>query len=88
MDKYDPFEGVFDEYDDEELHWAMLNSYDVIVNDIKIEDIVITDIEFFIHDISKKVKRSSIDILIAYFEETEEYERCAVLLKIKNDLND
>ena len=36
MDKYDPFEGVFDEYDDEELHWAMLNSYDVIVNDIKI----------------------------------------------------
>jgi len=74
---------LLEHYDDEELHWAMYNSYDIIVNNLDFEDIIITDVEYFIHDITDTVTVNVIDTLIVYFEDIEEYEKCSELVRVR-----
>tara|TARA_R100000935_G_scaffold21319_1_gene39736 strand:+ start:293 stop:556 length:264 start_codon:yes stop_codon:yes gene_type:complete len=74
---------LLEHYDDEELHWAMYNSYDIIVNNLDFEDIIITDAEYFIHDITDRVTVNVIDTLIVYFEDIEEYEKCSELVRVR-----
>lgn len=67
------------------IELAMNNSYDIIVGNKTIEDISdTTDIEHlvFIHDISSKHSYETINTLLEYFKETEEYEKCIKLSKI------
>tara|TARA_R110000803_G_scaffold161502_2_gene225189 strand:+ start:118 stop:381 length:264 start_codon:yes stop_codon:yes gene_type:complete len=71
---------LFNSYDDDELYWAMYNSYDVIVNKIDAREIMISDVEYFVHDVDDAITVSIIDTLIVYFEDLEEYEMCAELL--------
>ena len=44
MKDRDRIKQLLDYYDDEELHWAMYNSYDMIINNFDIRDVMVTDV--------------------------------------------
>ena len=83
MKDRDKIQQLLDYYDEEELHWAMYNSYDMIINNVDIRDMIISDVEYFIHDVTDKVTVNVIDTLIVYFEDIEEYEKCSELIKVR-----
>ena len=85
MNDRDRIKQLLDYYDDEELHWAMYNSYDMIINNVDIRDVMVTDVEYFIHDITDVVTVNVIDTLIVYFEDLEEYEKCAKLMEVRKN---
>ena len=85
MKDRDRIKQLLDYYDDEELHWAMYNSYDMIINNVDIRDVMVTDVEYFIHDITDVVTVNVIDTLIVYFEDLEEYEKCAELMEVRKN---
>jgi len=64
-----------------DIHTAMLNSYRVIIQQQEPEDIISTELGMFAHDPSEPVRKKVIEGILEYFEEEEEYEKCA---KIKN----
>lgn len=69
---------------------AMNNSYDIIVGNKTLEEITdTTDINHlvFIHDISSKHSNDTIDTLLEYFKENEDYEKCIKLSEINNNNN-
>ena len=63
----------------------MYNSYDMIINNVDIRDVMVTDVEYFIHDITDVVTVNVIDTLIVYFEDLEEYEKCAELMEVRKN---
>jgi len=71
----------FEEYlsDDEELHMAYLNSYDVIVMGADIKSIIDSDIYMFVHDPSYPYEKEDVLLLLKYFEDIEDYERCIII---------
>ena len=77
----------FEEYlsDDEELHMAHLNSYDVIVMGADIQTIINTDIYMFMHDPSYPHEEEDVLLLLKYFEEIEEYEKCIIIKKFYDE---
>ena len=78
----------FEEYidkptDDEDLlHAAISNTYEYLVSDIERSDLPTGT-----WLLRKPRKISTLDQLIEYFTETEEYEKCAELVKIKHTIN-
>ena len=82
----DSFEEYFDKKSDKEdselLHAAISNTYEYLVSDITREDLPSGTWML------KQPRRvATIDQLIEYFTETEEYEKCAELVKIKQTIN-
>tara|TARA_X000001316_G_C922199_1_gene37118 strand:+ start:438 stop:671 length:234 start_codon:yes stop_codon:yes gene_type:complete len=75
-----------DEFFENNIHFAMLNSYDVIVNGIEVEDIMGTSMPFIAHNPFGDIKESDVQGMIDYFEEQEEYERCIKLKEILNGI--
>jgi hypothetical protein len=67
--------------DIEKLHVAMINSYDVIVNNLSPEGIIVEQngIGLFAHDFDRPLEKYDVSSLIDYFVEIEEYERCVKL---------
>ena len=65
------------------LDIAMHNSYDVIVGIASTEELMDSDTGFFIFDPSIGYSMNDIDLVIAYFEDEEDYEKCQKLLQIK-----
>ena len=47
------------------------------------EELMDSDIGFFIFDPSRGYSMNDIDLVIAYFEDEEDYEKCQKLLQIK-----
>ena len=82
--------GSFEEYiekhtdseDDALLCAAINNTYEYLVSDITREDL--PDGTWLLR---KPRKIGTLDQLIDYFTETEEYEKCAELVKIKHTIN-
>ncbi len=74
---------IFDQQD--EIHWGMLNSYDIVVYKVPFSELSFTDVSFFIHDVTKPITTKVIDDLIYYFEEIEDYEKCQVLMEIRHE---
>ena len=68
------------------LDKAMRNSYIVILGYKKVEDMLMAETVLFIHDIDQPLKCDVVNILIEYFKETEEYEKCTELKKVKCSL--
>ena len=68
------------------LDTAMRNSYDLILGYTKIEDLLMAETVLFIHDIDEPITLGVINILIEYFKDTEEYEKCMELKKVKCSL--
>jgi len=75
-----------DEFFENNIHFAMLNSYDVIVNGIEVEDVMGTSMPFIAHNPFGDIKESDVQGMIDYFEEQEEYERCIKLKEILNGI--
>ena len=68
--------------DDELLEAAISNTYEYLVSDIdKI------DLPAGTWMLRRPRRVATINQLIEYFTETEEYEKCAELVKIKQDIN-
>jgi hypothetical protein len=70
------------------IYEAMMNSYNVIVKKKdpyemlqKREDTVT-----FAHHVDNPINTKSLDQMIAWWEEEEEYEMCGELLRIKNGI--
>lgn len=66
---------------------AMNNSYDIVVGNKTIEEISdSTDIKHlvFIHDISSQHSNDTIETLLLYFTEIEDYEKCIKLSELNN----
>ena len=76
--------------DREKLHVAMINSYDIIVNNLSPEGIIVEQngIGLFAHDFERPLEKYDISSLIDYFVEIEEYERCVRLDCILRSLPD
>lgn len=76
--------------DREKLHIAMINSYDIIVNNLSPEGIIVEQngIGLFAHDFERPLEKYDISSLIDYFVEIEEYERCVKLDCILRSLPD
>jgi len=73
----------------ETLHDAMLNSYKVIVEKKDPYEMIETSEDkeiIFAHHIDKTITSEDIDLMIAWWEEEEEYEMCGQLLKIGNGI--
>tara|TARA_B100000780_G_scaffold188633_2_gene132627 strand:+ start:6314 stop:6538 length:225 start_codon:yes stop_codon:yes gene_type:complete len=68
---------------DNSLHLAMLNSYDIVIHKVPFSQLQITDKEFFMHDVTKKITVKVIEDLLFYFEDLEDYEKCSRLITVK-----
>lgn len=66
----------------EDLHNAMLNSYDIIVKDYDAGLIMEQRGAWFAHDIYNPIDIDDIEGLIMYFEDEEDYEKCLELKKV------
>jgi len=64
---------------------GIVNTYDLITGKREFEDIVEDDAfpVFFINP-EEDLDNEDLDTMIDYFIETEEYEKCAELTKLKN----
>lgn len=73
---------VFDE------HKCMIHSYYVITNQVSYQQLVKCDENFtLIFNPTRKIipmKNDVYDVLIEYFENEEDYEKCSILLSCKN----
>jgi len=82
----DNFEEYIDkqegEEDEELLHAAISNTYEYLVSDLEREDLPAGT-----WMLRRPRRVATIDQLIEYFTETEEYEKCAELVKIKHTIN-
>jgi hypothetical protein len=76
--------------DREKLHVAMINSYDVIVNNLAPEGIIVEQngVGLFAHDFERPLEKHDVSSIIDYFVEIEEYERCVRLDCILRSLPD
>ena len=83
MDNFEEYIDRRDGSEDEELlHAAISNTYEYLVSDITREDLPAGTW------LLRRPRRvATIDQLIEYFTETEEYEKCAELVKIKHTLD-
>ena len=67
------------------LNTAMINSYDIIVGNITLEELMLdTGGEglIFAHDIERGPTNNDIKALIEYFTQEEDFERCIELSKM------
>lgn len=69
--------------DDIILRMAMLNSYDIVTGIVTQEELIETDLGYFIFDPSVGYNVSDLDLMIAYFEDNEEYEKCQKIKEIQ-----
>ena len=84
MDSFEEYTDSFDSFNDEDelLNAAISNTYEYLVSDLDIQELPAGT---WMLKQPKRVK--TIDQLIGYFTETEEYEKCAELVKIKQSIN-
>ena len=83
MDGYEEFIDKQDDGRDEELlHAAISNTYEYLTSDITHEDLPAGT-----WMLRRPRRVATIDQLINYFTETEEYEKCAEIVKIKHTIN-
>lgn len=96
-DEFDDMEGsLFDglseleqmEKEDELLDQAFNNSYSIITREITFDELIIRNdgsidgVTTVAHDIEDGPSKKDLENIILYFQEKEEYEKCAVLHKM------
>jgi hypothetical protein len=67
------------------IHVAMLNSYNLILGKVSIDDIVKSGIAVFAHVPDDPLEVNDIKFVIKYFESIEMFEQCAILLDYINE---
>tara|TARA_X000000950_G_scaffold206313_1_gene248228 strand:+ start:548 stop:781 length:234 start_codon:yes stop_codon:yes gene_type:complete len=68
------------------IQFAMLNSYDVIVNNVPVEDILATTMPFIAHNPFAEPRIEDMMGMLEYFEEQEDYEKCIKIKKIIDEI--
>jgi hypothetical protein len=63
------------------VHIGMLNSYNVLINNISMSDIALSGLNVFSHSQQEKDAKVSIEFMIKYFQDIEMYEKCSELQK-------
>jgi|TARA_R100001463_G_scaffold15141_7_gene39607 hypothetical protein len=61
---------------------AMINSYNVIVEDRFDNSLMGTDDGVFVHDVLQPVDKEVLENMLEYFTEVEHYEKCAKITAI------
>jgi len=83
MDSFDDYLDLDNSKEDDELlEAAISNTYEYLISDIER-----TDLPAGTWMLRRPRRVSTINQLIDYFTETEEYEKCAELVKIKQTIN-
>jgi len=84
MDGFDDITDNFDNFENEDelLNAAISNTYEYLISDLDIQELPAGT---WMLKQPRRIK--TIDQLISYFTETEEYEKCAELVKIKQTIN-
>jgi len=67
------------------VHKAMLNSYNLIINDIYIDVKNISKDGWFAHDVNNPLKKDVLENMLEYFMEVEEYEKCQDIKIVLDD---
>lgn len=67
------------------VHLAMLNSYNVIVGNATIEEVLNSGIPMFAHLPHEDITSEALEFLIHYFESYDMFERCANLKNFYNE---
>lgn len=63
------------------LHVGMINSYNVIMGNITIEQVLQSGIGVFAHVPDTEPDLESIELMVMYFKDQEMYEKCSDLVK-------
>lgn len=63
------------------VHIGMINSYNVLVKNIDIQQIVLSGVGLFSHSKDEKDAKKSVEFMIEYFKDIEMYDKCAELQK-------
>jgi len=82
MDKFSEYTSKHDVSDDDLLAIAMDNTYEYLVSDMERQYLPAGT-----WMLKRPRKINTLNQLIDYFTETEEYEKCAELVKIKHTIN-
>ena len=70
------------------IHISMVNSYNVLVNNVSMEHIISSKIGIFAHALEEFDAKKSIEFMIFYFTEIEMYEYCTKLQDYIDDVFD
>tara|TARA_R110000803_G_scaffold48837_1_gene101444 strand:- start:1185 stop:1409 length:225 start_codon:yes stop_codon:yes gene_type:complete len=70
----------------QELHIAMLNTYDVLAENLTVEDVMVTTNSFMLFNPTEGIKSDTCDTLLEHFEDLEEYEKCQKILDYQKTL--
>ena len=63
------------------VHLGMINSYNVLVNKVSVDEIIFSGIGAFAHAPEERDAKQSVEFMIKYFQDIEMYERCSALQK-------
>tara|TARA_R100000152_G_C6736575_1_gene160708 strand:- start:361 stop:618 length:258 start_codon:yes stop_codon:yes gene_type:complete len=74
-----------EKYDTEILSEAFDNAYLIITGKCTFDEILDNKDEVMLPFNMLEDEECDVDVLIQYYEEEEEYERCAELMKFRND---
>ncbi len=72
----------------DKIRLAMNNSYDILVGNCELEDVVIDAEVWLAHDTSKGLDEVDFDMIIEYFAGEDEFEKCIELRKIEMKFKD
>jgi len=68
------------EFNEDTLHIAMVNSFNIIILDYDWEEIIDGRYPYFAHNIAKrKPNRKELDNILTYFIGVEDYEKCIAI---------
>ena len=71
--------------DRQRIHIGMINSYNVLTKKAKFVDVVESSVPLFAHLMDGGLRKKDIDMMIEYFKEIEEYEKCIELSFISTE---
>lgn len=69
------------------LDLAMNNSYKLLTGKNTFEELAVTKQVFFAHDIDHELSDVDFDFIIEYFSDSDDFEKCIELKKIKDKYN-
>lgn len=68
-----------------DINKAMINSLNVLTGHKTVEELIIEDDGFFIFNPEEPVSSKTLDDLLYYFTQMEDYERCIEVKKLIDD---
>ena len=69
-----------------DIEIIMSNTYGVLTNRVSVEEILEQYVDAMFYGNPYDIECADIDEVINFYENTEEYEKCAELLQVKNNM--